>query len=33
MEHQDLKQGVYECIEFVKCHATNGVLLNGNLEI
>ena len=25
MEQQDLKQGVYECIEFLKCHATNGV--------
>ena len=21
--NQDLKQGVYECIEFLKCHATN----------
>ena len=31
MEQQDLKQGVYECIEFLKCHATNGVLLNGLL--
>ena len=29
IEQQDLKQGVYECIEFLKCHATNGVLLNG----
>ena len=28
MEHQDLKQGVYECIEFLQCH---GVLLNGLL--
>ena len=28
MEQQDLKQGVYECIEFLKSHATNGVLLN-----
>ena len=26
-EQQDLKQGVYECIEFLKYHATNDVLL------
>ena len=31
MEQQELKQGVYECIEFLKYHATNGVLLNGLL--
>ena len=31
MEQHDLKQGVYACIKFLKCHDTNSVLLNGLL--
>ena len=30
-EAEDLKPGVGECIEFVKCHAPNGALVNGFL--
>ena len=27
----DIKQGVSECIEFLKCHTNNDVILNGLL--
>ena len=30
-ESHDIKQGVSECIEFLKCHANNDVILNGLL--